>query len=69
METGSISLIESDESPAPSFTLGLQHSDAIYSSTADECAASSIPADSIAANSITIPIVYMRLLPYLGGLA
>lgn len=45
-------MIESDSSAAPSFTLGLQHSDAIYSSTPDECAASSIPADSIAGDEI-----------------
>ena len=31
-----IDLIESDSSAAPSFTLGLQHSDAIDSSTPDE---------------------------------
>ena len=40
-------LIESDSSAAPSFTLGLQHSDAIDSSTPDECAASSIAVDSV----------------------
>lgn len=43
-------LIESDSSAAPSFTLGLQHSDAISSSTPDECAY--IPADSIAGDEI-----------------
>ena len=40
-------LIESDSSAAPSFTLGLQHSDAIDSSTPDECATSSIEVDSV----------------------
>lgn len=43
---------ESDSSAAPSFTLGLQHSDAISSSTPDECVASYIPADSIAEDEI-----------------
>ncbi|KAK2980679.1 hypothetical protein RJ640_020200, partial [Escallonia rubra] len=37
---------------SPILISGLQHSDAIFSSTPDECAASSIPADSVAGDEI-----------------